>query len=234
MGCPMGFGELNIPSSRAFWDDCDEDECPKTEAEKLQLKYECSPEGAEWKNPKMMFVLEGPNVAAFGEGTLLLNDSKKVASIPSKSSSLHYIPSKQMLIAIVEEDLATSGEICDILLSTCKPQDVITLTIKPKVDYKSENIAAVRDTITFLRSIDGTLNHIEALETPNFIAGVAAGICSWRCNEKLKSQSYIAYTDNLAMDSMAAKPILKLLNDLNIEYSNSYKPKKRDDSHLYM
>jgi len=25
MSCP-GFGELNIPSSRAFWDDCDEDE----------------------------------------------------------------------------------------------------------------------------------------------------------------------------------------------------------------
>lgn len=30
----MGFGELNIPSSRAFWDDCDEDECPQKPVEK--------------------------------------------------------------------------------------------------------------------------------------------------------------------------------------------------------
>lgn len=30
----MGFGELNIPSSRAFWDDCDEDEIPKDAVEK--------------------------------------------------------------------------------------------------------------------------------------------------------------------------------------------------------
>lgn len=34
MGCPMGFGELNIPSSRAFWDDCDEDESPQNSTEK--------------------------------------------------------------------------------------------------------------------------------------------------------------------------------------------------------
>uniref|UniRef100_A0A1I8QB62 Proteasome assembly chaperone 1 n=1 Tax=Stomoxys calcitrans TaxID=35570 RepID=A0A1I8QB62_STOCA len=234
MGCPMGFGELNIPSSRAFWDDCDEDECPKTEAEKLQLKYESCPDGADWKNCKLMFVLEGPNIADFGQGTLLMNDSIKIATIPSKKSTLHFSPKKQMLIAIIDEDLNTSGEICDLLLALCKPQEVITLTIKPKVDYKSENIAAVREEITFLRSIEGELKDIAPLEAPNFIAGVAAGVCSWRSNENLKNQTYIAYTDNIALDPLAAKPIWKLLNDLNIECCSSYKPKKRDDSHLYM
>lgn len=30
MSCP-GFGEVNIPSSRAFWDDCEEDEIDSIE-----------------------------------------------------------------------------------------------------------------------------------------------------------------------------------------------------------
>lgn len=39
MSCPFGFGELNIPSSRAFWDDCEEDEIPSTEPEKYLNIY---------------------------------------------------------------------------------------------------------------------------------------------------------------------------------------------------
>lgn len=53
-------------------------------------------------------------------------------------------------------------------------------------------------------------------------------------NEGLKVQSYVAYTDNIALDTLAARPIFKLLHDLGIECSDSYNPKKRDDSHLYM
>lgn len=121
-----------------------------------------------------MLVIEGPTIASFAE-CCLLKDSKKLADIPSKKSSLHYTANKGMLVAIVEEDLTLSGEICELLLQLCKPQEVITLTIKPKVEYKSENIASVRDEITFLRTIDGELNYVEPLEAPNFIAGVAAG-----------------------------------------------------------
>ncbi|KAM7364256.1 proteasome assembly chaperone 1 [Cochliomyia hominivorax] len=235
MGCPMGFGELNIPSSRAFWDDCDEDECPQKEVEKLLFKYETSEEDVLQyvKKAKRMFVIEGLSVAQFAEASLLKN-AKKLANIPSKKSSLHYVEAKELLVAIVEEDLTNSGEICELLLNLGKPEEVITLTVKPKFDYKSENISAIRDEITFLRSIEGKLNNIEALEAPNFIVGVGAGICSWRSNEGLKVQSYVAYTDNIALDSLAAKPIVKLLNDLDIECLDTYNPKKRDDSHLYM
>lgn len=121
-----------------------------------------------------MFVIEGTSIAEFAEASLLQN-AKKLAEIPSKKSSLHYVDGKEMLVAIVEEDLTNSGEICELLLDLCKPEDVITLTVKPKVDYKSENIRAIRDEITFLRSVEGKLNNVEPLEAPNFIAGVAAG-----------------------------------------------------------
>lgn len=121
-----------------------------------------------------MLIIEGPSVSDFAEA-VLVTDGKKLADIPSKKSSLHYVESKQMLVAIVDEDLTSSGEICELLLNLDKLDEVITLTIKPKVDFKSENIAAIRDEITFLRSIDGKLNNVETLEAPNFIAGVAAG-----------------------------------------------------------
>lgn len=199
MGCPMGFGELNIPSSRAFWDDCDEDECNQKPVEKyvhksshkirvckstsdqqlffsrLSLKYVTTEEDVKKlaSKCKQMFVIEGISIVEFAEATLLRN-AEKLADIPSKKSSLHYVKDKQMLIVIIEEDLTYSGEICELLLDLCQPEKLSTLTVKSKVDYKSENIAAFRDEITFLRSIDGNLN-VQKLESPNFIAGVAAG-----------------------------------------------------------
>lgn len=143
---------------------------------RLKLKIEACPEIGVWtKECKLMLIIEGPSISAFAEGTLLSNGTKRVATLPSKKSSLHYTAAKKTLIAIVEEDLTESGEISELLLDLCKPLEVITLTIKPKVDYKSENIASIRDEITFIRSIDGELNNVEKLDTPNFIAGVAAG-----------------------------------------------------------
>lgn len=105
----------------------------------------------------------------------LLKDCKKLAEIPSKGLSVHYATGKAMLITIVEENLTFSGEICDLLLQLCTPQDVVTLTIRPKFEYKSENIASIRNAITFLRAIDGDISYVEPLEAPNLIVGVAAG-----------------------------------------------------------
>uniref|UniRef100_A0A1A9WGT6 Proteasome assembly chaperone 1 n=1 Tax=Glossina brevipalpis TaxID=37001 RepID=A0A1A9WGT6_9MUSC len=238
MTCP-GFGELNIPtlSSRAFWDDCDEDEIPSTEPEKLQLYIESREElDKAISKANLLLVIEGPHVSTFAE-SVLLKDSKKLAGIPCKKSSLHFIASNGTLIAIVEEDLSKSGEITELLISekiASAPKDVFTLSIKPKVDYKSENIAAVQEEITFLRSLGGKVNYVEPLEAPNFICGVTAGIATWRCNEGLDVQVFLAYTDNVALDYLAAKPVIKLLRDLNINCANSYHFNKANDSHLYM
>uniref|UniRef100_D3TRR3 Proteasome assembly chaperone 1 n=1 Tax=Glossina morsitans morsitans TaxID=37546 RepID=D3TRR3_GLOMM len=237
MSCPFGFGELNIPFSRAFWDDCEEDEIPSTEPEKLQLSVPSREElDKALSKTNLLLVIEGLNVSNFAE-SVLLKDSKKLAGIPSKKSSLHFRASNGTMIAIVEEDLSKSGEITELLISekiASAPKEVITLSIKPKVDYKSENINAVRDEITFLRSLGGKVNYVESLEAPNFICGVTAGIASWRFSEGLKVQVFLAYTDNVALDYLAAKPIIKLLHDLDIDCAEIYNFKKSDDSHLYM
>ncbi|XP_011179167.2 uncharacterized protein LOC105210107 [Zeugodacus cucurbitae] len=235
MGCPMAFGELNIPSSRAFWDDCDEDEpVPKdTERKKLELLYEPN-EATTPLVSKIFLVIEGKEVSDFVEASLL-ERARKICKFPSPKSSLHYVQDKELLIALLQEDLTNSGELTELLLPYAKEAEkVITLTVKSKIEYQSENLRNVRDEITFLRGINSKLPQVEELEPPNFIVGVAAGIACWRHNENLPASAYVAYTDNISLDTLAAKPIIKLLQELGISCKDSYKPIYREASHLYM
>lgn len=69
------------------------------------FKYETTEEDLKQSacKAKLMFVIEGTAIAEFAEASLLKN-AKKLAEIPSKKSSLHYVANKEMLVAIVEED----------------------------------------------------------------------------------------------------------------------------------
>ncbi|XP_053969594.1 uncharacterized protein LOC128871677 [Anastrepha ludens] len=235
MSCPMGFGELNIPSSRAFWDDCDEDEPLQKDKEikKLELLYEPN-ETAEPLSSKMFLLIEGADVSDFVEASLL-QDARKICKLPSANSSLHYINDKELLIALLQEDLTNSGEVTELLLPYAKQAEtVITLTVKSKIEYQSENLLKIRDEITLLRGINSKMSQVEELEAPNFVAGVAAGIACWRHNEKLPVSAYVAYTDNVSLDTLGAKPILKLLQELGVNCSETYKPVYKESSHLYI
>ncbi|XP_036341822.1 uncharacterized protein LOC118751158 [Rhagoletis pomonella] len=235
MGCPMGFGDLNIPSSRAFWDDCDEDEPVQKDKEikKLELLYEPNETYAPLPS-KIFLLIEGTDVSEFVEASLLQN-ARKICKIPSSKSSLHYVKDKEVLIALLKEDLTNSGEVTELLLPYAKlAETVITLTVKSKIEYQSENLRKIRDDITFLRGINSKLPHVEELDAPNFVVGVAAGIACWRHNENLPASAYVAYTDNVSLDTLAAQPILKLLQALGINCSDTYKPVYKEGSHLYM
>ncbi|KAH8382588.1 hypothetical protein KR009_004189 [Drosophila setifemur] len=254
MSCP-GFGELNIPSSRAFWDDCDEDEFENiTPAEKLQLKFddEWTGDGTAVESD-LLVVIEGSLIAHFGS-SLLAKDSKRVCGIPAKASSLHWSPSSKQLLAILEDDLTKSGEVTELLLPFAKlAKKVVTLTLKPKVEFKSEAIQLYSDDIAIVRGVGVEQKDITELEAPNFIAGVAAGskyfkllvenffftftsisVASWRDQEKLPVSSFVIYTDKLPLDSTAAQPVLKLLQSVGVSCSASYIPPRKENSYLYM
>ncbi|EDV43768.1 uncharacterized protein Dana_GF18645 [Drosophila ananassae] len=235
MSCP-GFGELNIPSSRAFWDDCDEDEFENiTPAEKLELKFE-----AEWADSKTPFesdllvVIEGSQISHFGT-SVLAKDTKRVCSIPAKSSSLHWNPENKQLLAILEDDLTMSGEVTELLLPFAKvAKKVVTLTLKAKVEFKSEEIQLYSDDIAIVRGVGATEKGITELEAPNFIAGVAAGVATWRDQQELPISSFVIYTDKIPLDSTAAQPVLKLLQSVGVACTSSYIPPRKDSSYLYM
>ncbi|KAH8247572.1 hypothetical protein KR038_006410 [Drosophila bunnanda] len=234
MSCP-GFGELNIPSSRAFWDDCEEDEFENMKpAEKLQLKFDESDGDVTPVESDLLVVIEGPHVTHFAT-TVLAKDTKRLCSIPAKTSSLHWNPSSKQLLAILEDDLSSSGEITELLLPYAKlAKNVVTLTLKPKVEFKSEEIQLYRDHVAIVRGIGVNQKEITELEAPNFIAGVAAGIASWRDQEELPVNSFVIYTDKLPLDSTAAQPVLKLLNSVGVSCNASYIPPRKESSYLYM
>ncbi|EDV93656.1 uncharacterized protein LOC6563111 [Drosophila grimshawi] len=235
MSCP-GFGEVNIPSSRAFWDDCEEDEFESIEpATKSQLNFK---EGAD-ETPLVsdVFVLiEGPHINEFCTGALL-KESKRICDIPAKSSSLHWNAAKGQLLAVLEEDLTSSGEITDLLIPYAQvAKRVLTITLKPKVDYKSEEIDRYREDVAIIHSVGGNGGDksVRELEAPNFIAGAAAGIACWRNEMELPVSSYVVYTDKLPLDVIAAQPVLKLLQKLGVPCSERYVPPSKESSYLYM
>ncbi|XP_039490619.1 uncharacterized protein LOC120451211 [Drosophila santomea] len=235
MSCP-GFGELNIPSSRAFWDDCDEDELENLKpVEKLQLQFDNESAGeAAPVESEVLVVIEGVNVTHFAS-SLLSKDSKRVCAIPAKNSSLHWSPSSKQLLAIINEDLTSSGEIAVLLLPYAKvAKKVITLTLKPKVEFKSEDIQLYRDHIAIVRGIGANQENITELEAPNFIAGVAAGIASWRDQAESPVTSFVIYTDKLPLDATAAQPVIEVLQSAGVACSSSYIPPRKENSYLYM
>lgn len=235
MSCP-GFGELNIPSSRAFWDDCDEDELENLKpVEKLQLKFDddCDGEAAPVES-EMLVVIEGVNVTHFAS-SLLEKDAKRVCAIPANNSTLHWSHSSKQLLAIINEDLTSSGEVAELLLPYVKlAKKVITLTLKPKVEFKSEDIQLYRDHIAVVRGIGANQKDITELEAPNFIAGVAAGVASWRDQMELPVTSFVIYTDKLPLDATAAQPVIKVLQAAGVACSSSYIPPRKESSYLYM
>ncbi|KAH8294855.1 hypothetical protein KR018_003760 [Drosophila ironensis] len=235
MSCP-GFGELNLPSSRAFWDDCDEDEFESVmPADKLKLTFE-----EEWAakddavESELLVIVEGLHIAHFG-ASMLVKDSQRVCAIPSKSSSLHWNAASKQLVAIVEEDLTSSGEVTELLLPFAKlAKNVVTLTLKPKVEFKSEEIQLYREAIAVVRSVGGKHDDIVELEAPNFIAGVAAGVASWRDQNELPVSAFVVYIDKVPLDARAAQPVLKLLQAVGVACGTSYVPPRKDNSYLYM
>ncbi|XP_030373712.1 uncharacterized protein LOC115623483 [Scaptodrosophila lebanonensis] len=236
MSCPMSFGELNIPSSRAFWDDCEEDELDSNQdPEKLDLKFQ---EGAqETPIPSELFVLiEGPNIEGFGNAVIKEQSSRVICDIPPKKSTskLAFNASNKQLLAVLEDELSYSGEITELLIPYAQvAKNVFTITLKPKVEYKSEEINKYSDDITIVRGVDANLKGVIELEAPNFIVGVTAGIASWCKQSNHPCSSYIIYTDKLPLDEIAAQPVLKLLQKLGVPCSTSYTPPRKDDSHLY-
>ncbi|KAH8312372.1 hypothetical protein KR044_010455 [Drosophila immigrans] len=236
MSCP-GFGEVNIPSSRAFWDDCEEDEFDSVEpASQLRLNFNGGAEEAPIAS-ELFVLVEGPQITEFCNASLLQQDAKQICSIPAKASSaLHLNAAKGHLLATLEEDFNNSGEITELLLPYAEQaKNVLTITVKPKMDYKSEDISRYCDEVAIVHSIGGPAGDksIRKLEAPNFISGVAAGVASWRQQMSLPYTSYVVYVDKLPIDGVTAAPLIKLLQQSGVQCSDRYAPKPKPSSYLY-
>ncbi|XP_037948622.1 uncharacterized protein LOC119680060 [Teleopsis dalmanni] len=221
MSCLMDFGEVNIPSSSAYWD-CDEDEPAQENTTKLQLTFEAGqPEKAV--DSQLFLIVEGLDAVKLIE-SVLLDTTEKICSIPTVESKswLYKLKEKNILVAALEKDLTNSGEITELLLPYAqKAQQVVTLTITNKIYYKSEDLGDISKESSLL-GINSKLQGIEELQPPNFITGVVAGIASWCSNKSLAVSSYVAYTHKGKVDVVSVEPIAKLLQQLGLSCSTFY------------
>lgn len=141
---------------------------------RLNLKFNAGENETPFAS-ELFVLIEGPNVKEFCNKSLL-QDTKTICEIP-KSSSLHWNAANGQLLAALDLDLNNSGEIAELLIPYAKlAKQVLTITLKPKVEYKSEFIDRYYDDVAIVRSIGGNAGELFGdLEAPNFIAGAAAG-----------------------------------------------------------
>lgn len=141
---------------------------------RLNLKFNAGENETPFAS-ELFVLIEGPNVKEFCNRSLLQN-TKTICEIP-KSSSLHWNAANGQLLATLDLDLTNSGEIAELLIPYAKlAKQVLTITLKPKVEYKSELIDRYSDDVAIVRSIGGNAGELFGdLEAPNFIAGAAAG-----------------------------------------------------------
>lgn len=142
---------------------------------RLNLQYSAGENETPFAS-ELFLLIEGPNAKEFCARSLL-QDTKTICEIP-KSSSLHWNAANGQLLATLDLDLTNSGEITELLIPYAKlAKQVLTITLKPKVEYKSEMIDKFSDDVAIVRTVGGNTGDrlFGELEAPNFIAGVAAG-----------------------------------------------------------
>lgn len=237
----MNFGEILEPSSRAFWDDFDDE----LEGPDFHSKFLAN---VEWiwltENNilpinikiQLLVVIEGTGIRDFIKSTIL-KDLRPIGI--SKNANIHayyLLELKQMILFSEENDLNFSGKLTEFIQPFIeKAEHVITFSLQSKVQYKGDDLESVQNEITFLRGINSKLHYIKELNAPNFITGISAGVASLRYIKKLSITSYIGYTDpGSDLDGISVQPILKLFQDIGIKCDKKYISKYKDPSHLYM
>ncbi|XP_058446312.1 uncharacterized protein LOC131427285 [Malaya genurostris] len=229
------FGEIIEPSTRAFWDDYDENEEDRVSL----LPFEW-----EWLNEentvqkidhiKMLLIFEGQGISSF-VGTAVLRGRAPICRLSNGSVSVYYIADQGLLVCLSEEkELNNFARITEKLISWIESAgQVVTLSFQPSVMHKGTN-AGEADEACFIRAINGKVNSVPELEAPNVITGISAGAFSYRKFRNQEASAYVCYLDSSVLDSVSTKPVLRLLRSLSVDCDLSYQLKFVDGSNLYL
>ncbi|XP_055607780.1 uncharacterized protein LOC129755359 [Uranotaenia lowii] len=232
----LNFGEIVEPSSRAFWDDFDEgQEEDAAPVEPLNWEW-MNEDGIEHKFEKIqhLLILEGQGILAF-VSTAVLKGKVPLCQLSNGTTRIYNLAEKHLMVCVSEEkELNSFGRITEKmgpwLLSA---EQVSAVTIVPNVMHKGTPDVE-KEQVCFLRAVNGQVKEIRELEAPNVLTGLAAGALGYRKFHDKTASAYACYLDSPTLDSVATKPILKLLKSLSIDCDESYELKFRTSSNLYM
>lgn len=231
----LNFGEIVEPSTRAFWDDYDEGEEDHQPLQPLQWDW-LNEDNVEQKldSVKRLLILEGQGIAVFADSAVLKGQSP-ICQLNSGSTNIYHVPQKGLLVCVSQEkDLNSFGRITDKLAPWLEMADeVVCISLQPSVMHKGTS-ADEAEEICFIRSINGRLSQFKALEAPNVTTGLSGGALSYRKFKNQTASAYVCYLDSCVLDSVSAKPVLRLLKALSVDCDDSYQLKFKTNSNLYM
>lgn len=134
-------------------------------------------------------------------------------------------------VCVVEEkDLNYFATITELLKPWIESaENCSIISLQSISEYKADEVPES----CIVRAINSQLKDIQALQAPNFITGVGAGVGTWRNLNNLPFSCYIAYID--IYDVFSIRTVLNILKRLNLPHDESVVLKAlHHKSDLYM
>ncbi|XP_312547.5 uncharacterized protein LOC1273557 [Anopheles gambiae] len=245
----LNFGEIVEPSTRAFWDDYDE-EAAEEESTFGTLEWiwyhnqEESTDEQEMQktlqHPFHFVLIEGQKVGGFVGKVFQNGQCKPVCQLSCGTVSVFHLPAEKLLLCVSEElEPNLFGPIAQKLSRWLEAAETVsTVSLQPAVLYKGL-AEHEQEKVCFIKVLGGagaesSLADVGPLEAPNVITGVAAGAASYRKFSGKPAAIYGCYLDSVILDSVSSAPILRLLKALRVPCADRYELKFKASSNLYM
>uniref|UniRef100_A0A182VX70 Proteasome assembly chaperone 1 n=1 Tax=Anopheles minimus TaxID=112268 RepID=A0A182VX70_9DIPT len=242
----LNFGEIVEPSTRAFWDDYDEEAAEEqTTSTNLEwIWYSDQEESSEeqelqktLQEPFHFVIVEGQKVGSFVGKVLLNGQAKPICQLSCGTVSVFHLTTEKLLLCVSEElDPNLFGLITQRLSRWLDVAETVsTVSLQPAVLYKGLT-EHEQEKVCFIKALTGSrmLGDIGLLEAPNVITGVAAGVASYRKFVGKGAAVYGCYLDSVILDSVSSEPILRLLKALRVPCADRYELKFKMSSNLYL
>nr|BAN20515.1 unkown protein [Riptortus pedestris] len=236
------FGEVILPSSRAFFDDLDDSDNDDAELldkfkPKLVLNYQ--EKDLMDHNYDALIISEGAVAKGFTQNYMISKESKLVAEVnlekesednfsdvfilnPRKveSTKLYLLGNNCLLLQLSENiDLGLANQLTVLIhpiLNKC--QRIITLVSRHNSDFRCDSVndlplAFVRALATSGQALPPPLKH---LEQPNFISNVSASVIGWCEASNRAGLMLILYSDQMTLDAFTLAPLSKAFSETGL------------------
>ncbi|XP_014220246.1 proteasome assembly chaperone 1 [Trichogramma pretiosum] len=213
------FGEVVHPSSRAFWNDDDDDEAFHCHEDNLGFSINWTNE--EPVTIKKFILIEGQIVAEFTL-SCVLKDADIVGNIENKSekpvAKIYKIDDVYICVIDSNSDLTEAGELTKTLSHLLsKIEKLYAITADHLSNLKSTEEIDSESTLKLLCSSKAAKeNNFKdcILNQPNIVTGLSAGVLTYADIQDIFCIIYILYTDTFDLDSKNASPLTKLFSTL--------------------
>lgn len=228
----MQFGEIVEPSTRALWDD-EITDYPENEINYVWLGNSEVP-----KVVNNVFIGETNQILSVYESCIILS-RKPLCELKDTGVKIYQIENNNYIITKASST-AIIGKITELIIPWLKAaKEIYTITSNLLTLYQSNNVAEMTSSPCIIRKLETSIikktgNYFN-LDVPNLVTGLSASVLSYCKHENLPCILYIAFFDEVTLDSLNTTELTNLLKHLGIKTVKEYVSiSKIADNNLYM